>query len=297
MRYPENIERSIKTLYLDNIEISADAGMDNRILGDALTAMEDAKKATPAVARPNIWRIIMKNRITKPAVAAAIITVAVLGIFEFIDTDSKSSVVWAEVVRKVEASRGLIVRCTETNSFMPDGDDYSIKYFCPTHSRTDTYKDGLVTRSSFSDFETRTYTGLYHTHKNCLIGTITEIEGFLEKHEDWTNPGYIVETILSCEHTKLEQRIIEGVLCEGIETSDPSFLGPMPEVDRLEAQLRLWVDVETRYPVLLEYKGSAEYNGEAVDSESVMDQFQWDVELDPSIFEPNIPDDYTLLEK
>jgi len=175
---------------------------------------------------------------------------------------------------------------------MPDGDDYSIKYFCPTHSRTDTYKDGLVTRSSFSDFETRTYTGLYHTHKNCLIGTITEIEGFLEKHEDWTNPGYIVETILSCEHTKLEQRIIEGVLCEGIETTDPAFLGPMPEVDRLEAQLRLWVDVETRYPVLLESKVSAEYNGEAVDSESVMDQFQWDVDIEPSVFEPNIPPDY-----
>ncbi len=232
----------------------------------------------------------MKSPITKLA-AAAVVVIAVLVGISLLDS-SATSVAWSEVVRRVEASRGLIVRCTETSSVMPDGGDYAIKYFCPTHSRTDSYKDGSLTRSTYSDFATGTYTGLYHTHKNCLIGTITEIDGFLEKHEDWTNPGYIVETILSCEHTELEQRIIEGVLCEGIETSDPAFLGPLPEVDRLEAQLRLWVDVETRYPVLLESKISAEYNGEAVDSEGVMDQFQWDVDLEPSIFEPNIPPDY-----
>jgi hypothetical protein len=37
---------------------------------------------------------------------------------------------------------------------------------------------------------------------------------------------------------------------------------------------------------------SGEYKGEVWESESVMDQFQWDVELDPNIFEPNIPPDY-----
>jgi len=57
-------------------------------------------------------------------------------------------------------------------------------------------------------------------------------------------------------------------------------------------QLRLWVNAETEYPVLFESKISAEAEGEAISSEGVMDQFQWDVELDPSIFEPNIPPDY-----
>ena len=52
------------------------------------------------------------------------------------------------------------------------------------------------------------------------------------------------------------------------------------------------LDVETQYPVLLESKISAEHNGEVLGSEGVMDQFQWDVELDPSLFEPNIPPDY-----
>lgn len=234
----------------------------------------------------------MKSPIMRLATAAVVIAGITLGLFEFIGVDSTSDV-WADVVRRVKASRGLIVRCTETSSFVPDEGGYAIKYFCPTHSRTDSYKDGSITRSSYSDFETRTFTGLYHTRKHCLIATIgTGIDGFLEKHEDWMNPGYMVETILSCEHTKLEQRIIEGVLCEGIETTDPAFLGPMPEVDRLEAQLRLWVNAETKFPVLFEWKVNAEAEGEAISSECVMDQFQWDVDLEPSVFEPNIPPDY-----
>ena len=40
-----------------------------------------------------------------------------------------------------------------------------------------------------------------------------------------------------------------------------------------------------------------EYEGEVWEYESVMDQFQWDVELDPGIFEPNIPTDYERIER
>ena len=277
--------------FFNNAAISTNHRMDENVLDKVLIAHEKTTNTKSAAIEPNIRRTVMKSPITKLA-AAAVVVIAVLVGISLLDS-SATSVAWSEVVRRVEASRGLILRCTATSSFVPDEGDYAIKYFCPTHSRTDSYKDGLITRSSYSDFETRTFTGLYHTRKHCLIGTIgTGIDGFLEKHEDWTNPGYMVETILSCEHTKLEQRIIEGVLCEGIETTDPAFLGPMPEVDRLEAQLRLWVDVETRYPVLLESKISGEHNGEALDSEGVMDQFQWDVDLEPSVFEPNIPPDY-----
>ncbi|UCG59144.1 MAG: hypothetical protein JSU70_06470, partial [Phycisphaerales bacterium] len=93
------------------------------------------------------------------------------------------------------------------------------------------------------------------------------------------------------------QKTIEGVLCEGIETTDPASMGPLPEqLHLLEVQLRLWVDAKTEYPVLFESKKkmSAELDGKPImmQSEGVMDQFQWDVELDASLFEPNIPPDY-----
>jgi len=242
-----------------------------------------------------IRRTIMKNPITKLAVAAAvIITVVALGLFEFIDTGSSSGVVWAEVARKVEASRGVIVRCTETTSFLSNEDDYSIKYFSRTHSRTDSYKGEQITHSYYKDFDTKTYTGVYHKHKHYLSTTFTPSEqGFLEKHGDWMNAKYLVETMLSCEHRKLGQKTIEGVLCEGIETTDPGVLGPLPgSVSRLDVEMQLWVNAKTQYPVLFESKISVVAEGEAISSECIMDQFQWDVELDPSLFEPNIPPDY-----
>lgn len=239
---------------------------------------------------------IMKNKMTKLAAAAVIITAVTLGLFEFIDTDNTSGVVWAEVAKKVETSRGLIVRCTGTSSFLSNEEDYSTKYFSPTQSRTDHYKGGQITHSYYDDFNTMTLTAVYHTHKHYLSTKFTTMEGFLEQQEDWMNPRYLVQTILSCEHRKLGQETIEGKLCEGIETTDPAVLGPLPEpVSRLDVQMRLWVDAESKYPILFESRITGEVDGKVSTSEFVMDQFQWDEELDPSLFEPNIPPDYVSM--
>ncbi|MHC4110180.1 MAG: hypothetical protein ACYSUY_03845 [Planctomycetota bacterium] len=100
MRYPGNIERSIEKSYLENIEVSADAEMDGRILGDAVAAMEKSKKAGPALAGPNIWRTIMKNRITKLAAAAVIIIVILFGL-KFTGGPDVANTAWAEVTSRV----------------------------------------------------------------------------------------------------------------------------------------------------------------------------------------------------
>jgi hypothetical protein len=93
MRYQKNLEHSIEKSYLGNIEVSADAEMDERILGDALAAMEESKKTNPAVAGPNIGRVIMKSSITKLAAAAMII----IGVLVAIQQVGDSSLAWADV--------------------------------------------------------------------------------------------------------------------------------------------------------------------------------------------------------
>jgi hypothetical protein len=290
MRRADNTEQIIK----ENLSFTASAAMHDRILNDVLAAQEQTKKTKSGLAQPNLWRTVMKSRIVKLAAAAAIIAVVVLGLFEFVKTENKSGVVWAEVAKKVEGSRGLIVRCRETSSFLSNEDDYSIKYFSPTHSRTDTYKGGQITHTYYEDFNTKTLTAVYHTRKHYLSTTFTPSKGgFLEKQEDWMNPRYLVQTILSREHMILGQKTIDSVLCEGIETTDPGVLGPLPgPVSRLDVEMRLWVDAKTEYPVLFEGKIHAEAEGKTMSSECLMDQFQWDVELDSILFEPNIPPDY-----
>jgi len=276
--------------------VSTNPKMDEAVLDKVLTAHEKAKNTRPAFAVPTLRRTIMKSPILKLAAAAVIIVLVVLGLFEFIGPEKTSGVVWAEVVRKVGASRGLIVRCSD--SIPSNEDDYSITYTLPTHCRKDFYKDGQIIRTGYVDLtssDTNTLIDVFHIHKLCSTTTYKKSENglFLEWRDDWTNPSFLVQKILSCEHSKLGQKTIDGVLCEGIETTDPAYIGPLPgEVNNLQVEFRLWVSAETRYPVLYESKMSGEYEGEVWESESVTDQFQWDVELDPGIFEPNIPPDY-----
>jgi hypothetical protein len=293
MRPPEDIEKLI-----DNLNDTTSAEMDERVLGDVLSAMEDSRK-TSARSQPKIRRMIMKYPITKLAAAAVVVAVVVLGLSELIETPgSTSGVVWAEVASKVQASRGHIVRCRENLSVMPFDSDYSMKYNCPTHSRTDYYEAGKITHTFYTDLtdpNTKILTAVYHTHKRYMSRTFerNEHKFLLEQHDDWMNPRYLIQTILSCEHSELRQKTIDGVLCEGIETTDPAVMGPLPgPVDLPEVHLQLWVDSQTKYPVLFNSKISIEAEVEAASSEGIMDQFQWDVELDPGIFEPNIPPGY-----
>jgi hypothetical protein len=71
MKPADNIEQSIKKL-----RYKASDEVHNRVLDNVCKALEIRKKQKSAVYQPNIWRIIMKSKITKLA-AAAVIIVAV----------------------------------------------------------------------------------------------------------------------------------------------------------------------------------------------------------------------------
>jgi len=291
MKPVDEIENVVKKMSFE-----AGSEMDKDLWAETSKARNEFSKTILALSQHNIGRTIMKNPITKLAAAAVIIVLVVLGLFEFTGNEKTSGVVWADVVRKVGASRGLIVRCTDSTASSED--EYSITHTSPTHCRKEFYKDGQIIRTGYVDLtgsDTATLTDVFHIHKLCVTTTYKTSENglFLEWRDDWTNPSFLVQKILSCEHSKLGQKTIEGVLCEGIETTDPAYIGPLPgKVNNLQVEFQLWVGVETGYPVLYESKMSGEHEGEVWESESVTDQFQWDVELDPGIFEPNIPPDY-----
>jgi len=286
MRPAENVKKLIK-----NLQDKTSPKMDERVLGDVLRALEEFEQPS-ALTWPKIRRTIMRSPITKLAVAAAVIAVVALGLFEFIGTGSTSGVVWAEVARKVEASRGVIYRSRGTHSGLGGGSNYStINYASATHLRFDSYKGDQIIKTIYNDFDTKTLVLIDHNHKSYIQKT----EERMERQGEWPDPKSLIQMFLSCEYRKLGQKTIDGVLCEGLETTDPTFgLGETNSnftVDSLVA--RLWVSVETGYPVLLEF----EVTRTAGDNEKlhvtlIADQFQWDVELEAGIFEPNIPPDY-----
>jgi hypothetical protein len=69
----------IKRLFAKS-DVTVDSKVDDKIINDALTAFDKSEKTKPLSAEPNIWRIIMKSRITKLAAAAVIIIAVFIGI-------------------------------------------------------------------------------------------------------------------------------------------------------------------------------------------------------------------------
>ena len=100
----------------------------------------------------------------------------------------------------------------------------------------------------------------------------------------------VVARFMATEYKKLGRKQIGEVEVEGIEVYDATV------IDGLEAESfisRLWVDRATELPVLLE--SEIVLAGGKVKLNVILDRFEWNVELERSLFEPHIPEDYTDL--
>jgi hypothetical protein len=78
--------------------LTVNSKLNDRIISDALTAFDKPEKTQSVSSEPNIWRIIMKSKITKLA-AAVIIIVILLGV-NFLGGPDVANVAWGNVIRQ-----------------------------------------------------------------------------------------------------------------------------------------------------------------------------------------------------
>jgi hypothetical protein len=104
--------------------------------------------------------------------------------------------------------------------------------------------------------------------------------------QEYEDPEEYIRRFMARPQTKLGRSVIDGVAVEGIEVTDPPTNGQPLE----NAVGRLWVDTTTELPIRIEIEGKA--GDKAVRWQ--MD-FRWADAVDPSVFEPNIPADYTSI--
>lgn len=130
-----------------------------------------------------------------------------------------------------------------------------------------------------------------------------------EKQFTWLemSPGAMIQQVTSGQCTELGRRTIDGIEAEGIEIEGDAktmdMLNKMGFPIRVDiASIRLWTNPETSLPVRVEFRAMIREKyvtvwtgGKPVEAEVVDHEFRWKAELDRSIFEPNIPDDYTLI--
>ncbi len=93
----EKISRMVKKLH-----VGASEELDERVHDSLSRSLAEYENTQPAAnEQPNIWRIIMKNRMVKLAAAAAIIVAVYLGALQFgVQVDS-SNVAWGQIVSRI----------------------------------------------------------------------------------------------------------------------------------------------------------------------------------------------------
>ena len=294
--------RQIKRL-AKKIRINKAAIDHVRILTDAEAALEKSRKLEKTLSEPSIWRIIMKSRITKPALTGSIVIALVIGIMYFGGAIDRSSVVWAEAIKNIEQANSAIWH--EKRVITCEGQEISflnsdvVRYYSSEHGgREDMYNTaGLLLHRVYWLVQENVRVKIVPELKRYERTELTEAE-----REAWGphNLKAIGELLESQNPTPLGRKKINDREAEGFELRDSELAAALVPI-RFDSMLaRAWIDVETSLPVRYEAEvvTSDTYiklvtGGKPVEAKVTSDEFQWNVELEPSIFEPNIPSDYT----
>lgn len=247
----------------------------------------------------NLWRIIMKSKITKLA-AAAVIIIAVL--FGMNIVGNGGNVAWGQVLEKVEQFGTYVYkhRMSITDlSNLPEGQqeccppevtvqqDSKVYISSEYGMRAEKDVGGELTVIEYMSPSDNGLVQVLVKLKQYARGRLTEeqVREILQK----SDPKEIVKEFMSFEYRELGHDTIEGVKVEGIEVDDPKFGAPTFE----SAVGRLWVSVESNLPVKAEIEGVS--SGGKIRTKIEASEFEWDPELKPEIFVPDIPADYELI--
>ena len=291
-----NSSDKIKRLF-KNAELSVDPNTDEKMFDDVLQARQTVTKKVSAM--PEIWRITMKNPITKLAIAAVFVIACFTGLTMF---DRTSGVVLANVLTRIEqisaymyqmnmSTTGSLVRGDksidinqETQSTIIFSQEYGVKMIT---ENLDPNSEGTISQEKFLLLKEKNLITLLHEQKSYTRMEFDDAYFERMKKESY-DPHKMVELILECEYKSLGISTIDGIKVAGFQTNDPKYQGGvLGHVDII-----LWVDVKTQLPVQIEMNFQME--GQVnMSMNCVIHNFQWDVAVDAAEFQPIIPDDYT----
>ncbi len=310
MNRDEKVRELLRRTFRESPDGSEPTEIDRRILSDASTSMRKAVTANQRVKNISVWRTIMKSKITKLATAAVVI-ITVTGVLNHLGGSiDGSGVVLADVAKKIAQVNSAIWQ--EHRILTCDGIELSFLKNLKTDV-TRYYSSEYGSREDMSTTEGLLLHQVYWlTEKNAFIEVAPLFKQY--KHKELTETERLVwsqrsiaaavEGLIELEEpTKLGRKIINGKEAEGFEVRDSKIVAAFVPVHFDSLIARFWIDVETSLPVQYEAelvisdKHITSYTGgKPVEVKVTADGFQWDVELERSIFEPNIPPDYTQME-
>ena len=276
-------EKDINEL-VQQLQVKASDNLDNRVHGDIDQALAREQKTTT----PETGRRIMIGPMAKVAVAAAVVLAVLLGV-NVIETPGGSSVAWAQIpdrVANVDAFIfSLTIRVAEDEAATPPEATTAqwVFYLSEEYGfRMDIGADGNFV-SWYAAPGAETVITVIPGEKTWFESPIPEDQRG-KMPEEYNDPADYIRRFLAQPQKELGRSVIDGVAVEGIEVTNPPTDG-----EKLENAVgRMWVDVETELPVRIEIEGKA-----GTQTARWLMDFKWAEAVDPAVFEPNIPADYT----
>lgn len=239
------------------------------------------------------WRNAMRTPIAKFAVAAAVVLAVLIGMYFLGGT---SGTTWAAVLEKMQNMNTCVfrTRTVETTGPRPDGLEFATERES-IHRRSDvygmldeSYRNGELFTRYYQLLQKGERIGICYPLEQYTRGPLSEdqIRELREK-----DPRQIITKVLEADYVSLGEDTYEGKRTEGVELRDPTaFFDTAPPLDDFTA--RVWIDKQTQLPVIVEV--SFVPKGSTLRTTSVVDEFQWGVPLEASLFEPNIPASFAL---
>jgi len=241
-----------------------------------------------------LWRQIMKGPIIK--LAAAVIIVTVLAGIYFITgkTPAVTCCAWAQLADKVaRIDTCIFYEYSDANAQTLSGGkpkNGAVHYISSQYGyRMDGYVDGEITQMRYLLPEEKAMISINLPQKQCLRDLLKDRQA-VEFRMNNKDPRYLLSRFIQGSFSEIGSDMIDGVEARGIEVNNPEAFCMY---DNFKA--RVWVDVKTELPVRMEMELSVA--GQPMQTVTrVMDDFKWGVRLEPDVFKPNIPADYTLRE-
>jgi len=226
MRPAENIKRLVK-----NARIVINPEIKKTALKELVNELKKPKSIDSAGIKPNMWRIVMKSRITK--IATAVIIIVIIGLHQFNISIKGTSIVWADVAERLEKVSSYKAQArrvlTETGQEEPFFQCDILRYFSPDHgSVEESYEDGELVMLAYCSISEKA--ALIILPKNKLYFRFELNEELLSVVE-YMNPANtdgIMKLFGSERCTRLGSRDIDGVTTEGFEVKDVKLFSQVP---------------------------------------------------------------------
>ncbi|MHC4545918.1 MAG: hypothetical protein ACYSYL_15595 [Planctomycetota bacterium] len=210
----------------------------------------------PTAHTVGVWRTIMKSRIPKLAAVAVIIITALIGISQI----TSSGVALADVLERVEQAHAFMykMKMKVTGEMMPGTPVRDMEQEATIIISTDLGMKMEMTMTDSNSGEQTTQIMYVLPEEKAMFMIMPELKKYirmeltdelLDRMKKQSNdPREMIRQMAGAEYTELGRSVIDGVVVEGFETTDPAFLGGMMG----DVKVTVWVDSATSLPILVE---------------------------------------------